>query len=64
MGLGLLLLMGSAKLLYFGVATRINVIHIGLLELLTLVLAVTVAYLSGILFARLRTLELNSLFER
>lgn len=64
LGLGLLLLLGSAKLLYFGVASRLNVLHIGLLELLSLLLAVVAAYVSGLLYGRLHTLEFGSLFER
>lgn len=64
LGLGLLLLLSSAKMLYFGVASRLNVLHIGLLELLTLLLAVVAAYVSGLLYGRLSTLEFGSLFER
>jgi hypothetical protein len=64
LGLGLLLAMSSAKLLYFGVATRLNVLHIGLLELLSLMFALIVAYLSGLLYGRLHTLDLSSIFER
>ncbi len=64
LGLGLLLLTASAKLLYFGVAVRLNILHIALLEVLSLALAVIVAYLSGLLYGRLRSLELGSLFER
>lgn len=64
LGLGLLLLLGAAKLLYFGVASQINVLHIGLLELLSLLLAVVAAYVSGLLYGRLRTLDFSSLFDR
>jgi hypothetical protein len=64
LGLGLLLAMSSAKLLYFGVATQLNILHIGLLELLSLMFALIVAYLSGLLYGRLHTLDLSSLFER
>ncbi len=64
LGLGLLLLTASVKLLYFGVAVRLNVLQVGLLEVLSLVLAVIVANLSGLLYGRLRTLDLGSLFER
>lgn len=64
LGLGLLLAASSAKLLYFGVVPRINVLHVALLELLTLVLAVVIAYLSGLLYGRLHTLDTDSLFER
>jgi len=64
LGLGLLLLMSSTKLLYFGVTSRLDVLHVALLELLSLVLAIIVAYLSGVLYGRLRTLEVDSLLER
>lgn len=64
LGLGLLLLAGSAKLLYVGVASRLDVLHWALLEILNLLLAVVAAYLSGLLYGRLHTLELDSLFER
>jgi hypothetical protein len=64
LGLGLLLILMSAKLLYFGIAARLNILHIGLLELLSLLLALIVAYLSGLLYGRLRTLDLGSLFGR
>ncbi len=64
LGLGLLMLMASVKLVYFGLAVRLNVLQVGLLEVLSLVLAVIVAYLSVLLYGRLRTLELGSLFER
>lgn len=64
LGLGLLLLLDAAKLLYFGVASQLNVLHIGLLELLSLLLAVVAAYVSGLLYGRLRTLEFSSLFDR
>lgn len=64
LGLGLLLLLDAAKLLYFGVASQFNVLHIALLELLSLLLAVVAAYVSGLLYGRLRTLEFSSLFDR
>ncbi len=64
LGLGLLLILMSAKLLYLGIAARLNILHIGLLELLSLALALIVAYLSGLLYGRLRTLDLDSLFGR
>lgn len=64
LGLGLLLLVGSAKLLYVGVASRLNVLHWSLLELIQLLLAVVAAYLSGLLYGRLHTLEFGSLFDR
>lgn len=64
LGMGLLLAISSAKLLYFGVTTQLNVLHIGLLELLSLMFALIVAYLSGLLYGRLHTLDLSSIFER
>jgi hypothetical protein len=64
LGLGLLLAISSAKLLYFGVTAQLNVLHIGLLELLNLMFALIVAYLSGLLYGRLHTLDLGSIFER
>ncbi|WP_029215520.1 hypothetical protein [Kallotenue papyrolyticum] len=64
LGIGLLLLLMSTKLLYFGVAARLQVLHIGLLALLSLLLALMVAYLSGLMYGRLRTLELSALFDR
>lgn len=64
LGLGLMLLAASVKLLYFGVATRINVLQLGLIEAVTLLLALITAYLSGLLFARLHTLDFDSLLER
>lgn len=64
LGLGMLLLASSAKLLYISVTARIDVLHWALLELLTLLLAVVAAYLSGLLYGRLHTLEFGSLFER
>lgn len=64
LGLGLLLLVGSAKLLYVGVGSRLNVLHWTLLELIQLLLAVVAAYLSGLLYGRLHTLEFGSLFDR
>ncbi len=63
LGLGMLVLVASAKLLYLGVATPLSVLHVGLLELLSLMLAVILAYLSGLLYGRLHTLEFGSLFE-
>ncbi len=64
LGLGMLVLVASAKLLYLGVAAPQSVLHVGLLELLSLMLAVIVAYLSGLLYGRLHTLEFGSLFEQ
>lgn len=64
LGLAMLVLVASAKLLYLGVATQLNVLHLGLLELLSLMLAVIVAYLSGLLYGRLHTLEYGSLFDQ
>jgi hypothetical protein len=64
LGLGLLLITSSAKLLYFSLVTQVDVVQIALLEAVSLTLALVAAYLSGLLFGRLRTLEFGSLFER
>lgn len=64
LGLGLLVLLSSAKLLYFGVAIETNVLHTGLLAALSLLLALIVAYVSGLLYGRLHSLEFDSLYDR
>jgi hypothetical protein len=63
-GLGLLLCIESIALLYIAVAQAVQVIPLALLSLTTLVLALMVAYLSGLLYGRLKTLELNELYKR
>ena len=63
-GLGLLLCAGSIDLLYSAIATTVQVFPVALLNLMTIILALTVAYLSGLLYGRLKTLELNELYKR
>jgi hypothetical protein len=63
-GLGLLLCVESIALLYIAVAQAVQVIPLALLSLTTLVLALMIAYLSGLLYGRLKTLELNELYKR
>ncbi len=68
-GLGLLLLTSSMDLLYTAVvstpdASGIGVIPLGWLSLVTILLALAIAYLSGLLYGRLKTLELNELYQQ
>lgn len=63
-GLGLLLCVESIGLLYTAVARAVQVIPLALLALTTVVLALVIAYLSGLLYGRLKTLELNELYKR
>ncbi|GAB4111369.1 MAG: hypothetical protein Fur005_21200 [Roseiflexaceae bacterium] len=63
-GLGLLLCVESIMILYTAVANAVQVIPIALLNLTTIVLALAIAYLSGLLYGRLKTLELNELYKR
>jgi len=63
-GLGLLLCAGSIDLLYTAIASTVQVFPLALLSLVTIVLALAVAYLSGLLYGRLKTLELNELYKR
>jgi len=63
-GLGLLLCVESIGLLYTAVARAVQVIPLALLALTTVVLALAIAYLSGLLYGRLKTLELNELYKR
>jgi hypothetical protein len=63
-GLGLLLCAGSIDLLYTAIASTVQVFPLALLGLVTIVLALGVAYLSGLLYGRLKTLELNELYKR
>jgi hypothetical protein len=51
-------------LLYTAIATTVQVFPVALLSLMTIVLALAVAYLSGLLYGRLKTLELNELYKR
>jgi hypothetical protein len=63
-GLGLMLCANSIDLLYTAIATTVQVFPVALLSLMTIVLALAVAYLSGLLYGRLKTLELNELYKR
>jgi hypothetical protein len=63
-GLGLLLCASSIDLLYSAIATTVQVFPVALLNLMTIILALAVAYLSGLLYGRLKTLELNELYKR
>jgi hypothetical protein len=63
-GLGLLLCVESMMVLYTAVARNVQVIPLALLSLTTVVMALVIAYLSGLLYGRLKTLELNELYRR
>jgi hypothetical protein len=63
-GLGLLLCASSIDLLYSAIATTVQVFPVALLNLMTIIPALVVAYLSGLLYGRLKTLELNELYKR
>jgi len=63
-GLGLLLCTSSIDVLYTAIASTVQVFPLALLGLVTIVLALAVAYLSGLLYGRLKTLELNELYKR
>jgi hypothetical protein len=62
-GLGLLLCIESMAMLYTAVARAVQVIPLALLSLTTVILALAIAYLSGLLYGRLKTLELNELYK-
>lgn len=68
-GLGLLLSASAIDLLYSAVvstpeASGLNVVPLALLSLFNILLALAVAYLSGLLYGRLKTLELSELYKR
>jgi magnesium-transporting ATPase (P-type) len=68
-GLGLLLCLSSIDLLYTAVvnapnASGVGVMSLTLLSLLTISLALAVAYLSALLYDRLKTLELSELYNQ
>lgn len=63
-GLGLLLCASSVDLLYTAISSTVQVFPLAMLGLMTIVLALAVAYLSGLLYGRLKTLELNELYKR
>ncbi|NJK80638.1 MAG: hypothetical protein HC914_12350 [Chloroflexaceae bacterium] len=67
-GLGLLLTVNSMDLLYTAVISTpqgsgVGIVPLGLLSLVTILLALAVAYLSGLLYGRLKTLELSALYQ-
>lgn len=68
-GLGLLLCTSSIDLLYTALvstpqASGVGVVPLALLSLVTILLALVIAYLSGLLYGRLKTLELNELYKQ
>jgi hypothetical protein len=68
-GLGLLLCASGVDVLYTAVvstpsASGLNVIPLALLSQVHILLALAIAYLSGLLYGRLKTLELNELYKR
>lgn len=68
-GLGLLLCTSSVDLLYTAVVSRpqasgVGIVPVALLSVVTILLALIVAYLSGLLYGRLKTLELSELYKR
>lgn len=68
-GLGLLLCASAIDLLYTAVvstpeASGLNVAPLILLSMFNILLALAIAYLSGLLYGRLKTLELNELYKR
>lgn len=63
-GLGLLLCIGSIDVLYTAISSSVQVFPLALLGLVEIVLALSIAYLSGLLYGRLKTLELNELYKR
>jgi hypothetical protein len=68
-GLGLLLSASSMDLLYTAVvsspnASGVGVVPLLLLSLVTILLALAVAYLSGLLYGRLKTLDLSELYKQ
>jgi len=62
-GLGLLLIAGSIDMLYTAISRTVQIFPLAMLSLMTIVLALAIAYLSGLLFSRLKTLELNELYK-
>lgn len=68
-GLGLLLCASGIDLLYTAVVStpgesNLNVVPLALLSLFNVLLALAIAYLAGLLYGRLKTLELNELYKR
>ncbi|RRR75260.1 MAG: hypothetical protein EI684_05165 [Candidatus Viridilinea halotolerans] len=68
-GLGLLLCASAIDLVYTAVVSTpggsgLNVMPLGLLSVFNILLALAIAYLSGLLYGRLKTLELGELYRR
>lgn len=63
-GLGLLLCASSIDLIYTAISQNVQVFPLAMLSLVTIVLALAVAYLCGLLYGRLKTLELDELYKR
>lgn len=63
-GLGLLLVVSSIDLVYTAIASTVQVFPLALLSLTTIVLSLSVAYLSGLMYGRLKTLDLGALYNR
>ncbi len=63
-GLGLLLVVSSIDLVYTAIASTVQVFPLALLSLTTIVLSLSVAYLSGLMYGRLKTLDLSALYKR
>jgi hypothetical protein len=64
LGLGLLLCVSSIDLLYTAIASSVQVFPLAMLGLTTIVLSLSVSYLSGLMYGRLKTLELNEFYQR
>ncbi len=62
-GFALLLLAFGLKLFYLGIAPRVGLIELALLNLVTIVLALLTAYLGGLLYGRFKTLDLEPMFR-
>ncbi|MCS6940197.1 MAG: hypothetical protein RMJ55_15925 [Roseiflexaceae bacterium] len=63
-GLGLLLVVSSIDLVYTAIASTVQVFPLALLSLTTIVLSLSIAYLSGLMYGRLKTLDLSALYKR
>lgn len=63
-GLGLLLCVSSIDVLYTAIASSVQVFPIAILSLMTIVLALAIAYLCSLLYGRLKTLELAELYQQ
>ncbi|MCL6541866.1 MAG: hypothetical protein K6T87_15000 [Roseiflexus sp.] len=62
-GLGLLLVVSSIDLVYTAIASTVQVFPLALLSLTTIVLSLSVAYLSGLMYGRFKTLDLSVLYK-